>query len=84
MSLRIRGEQPSHEKAIFEVNFRASGRDTESKVIGALRTNCPQAISLVGEEDGAIVGHILFAAVWIESSAGKIEGMGLGLQAVVP
>jgi predicted N-acetyltransferase YhbS len=66
------------------VDFRVSGRDAESKVIDALRTNCPQGVSLVGEEDGAIVGHILFAAAWIESSAGKIEGMELGLQAVVP
>jgi putative acetyltransferase len=84
MPVQIRKEHPGDEKAVFDVNFRAFGQEAEPKVVDILRTNCPQGISLVAEQDGVVVGHILFTPAQIENGSKKTDGMGLAPMAVLP
>ncbi len=84
MTVNIRREKPGDERAVYTVNFRAFGQDAEPKVVDALRIHCPKGISLVAEQDGSIVGHILFTPAQIEGEKETTEGMGLGPMAVLP
>ena len=84
MLLTIRKEQPGDEKAIFAVNFHAFGQEAEPKIVDILRRTCPEGISIVAEQDGGIVGHILFTPAQIEDGTEKTDGMGLGPMAILP
>lgn len=67
--------------AIDELAFEQSG---EANLVYQLREACPEALSLVAENGNALVGHILFSPVVIESGDAKIQGMGLAPMAVHP
>jgi putative acetyltransferase len=80
----IRKEQPGDEAHIYEVNLRAFERKEEAEVVDALRKSCPEGVSLVAEEDGKLVGHILFTPTIIEGEGKSIIGTGLAPMAVLP
>jgi putative acetyltransferase len=80
----IRRERPGDERQIYEVNYRAFERKAEAEVVDALRTACPEGISFVAEEDGKLVGHILFTPAVIESEDKHVMGAGLAPLAVLP
>ncbi len=82
--LTIRRERPGDETHIHEVNYRAFERKEEAEVVDVLRNSCPEGVSLVAEEDGKIVGHILFTPATIEGEGKSIVGTGLGPVAVLP
>ena len=82
--ITIRKEQPGDEAQIYEVNYQAFERKQEAEVVDALRTSCPEGVSLVAEEDGKLVGHILFTPTIIESEGRSIIGTGLAPMAVLP
>jgi putative acetyltransferase len=84
MPIQIRKERPGDEKAVFEVNFHAFGRDAESKIIDLLRINCPERTSLVAVDGGKITGHILFTPARIACGQNTATGMGLAPLAVDP
>ncbi len=84
MPIQIRKERPGDEKAVFDVNFRAFGQDAEPKIVDELRKNCPEGVSLVAEEQGKIVGHILFTPARIETASKPVHGMTLAPLAVAP
>jgi putative acetyltransferase len=80
----IRKERAGDESAIHEVNFRAFERREEAEVVDTLRKTCPEGLSLVAEEDGRIVGHILFTPAVIEAKERNVNGMGLAPMAILP
>jgi putative acetyltransferase len=80
----IRSEQPGDEAQVYDVNFRAFNRKEEAQVVDALRKSCPEGVSLVAEEDGRIVGHILFTPAVIEGEKKTVIGAGLAPLAVLP
>ena len=80
----IRKERPGDEAQIYEVNYRAFERKEEAEVVAMLRESCPAGVSLVAEEDGILVGHILFTPTIIESEGKSIVGSGLAPMAVLP
>jgi len=80
----IRREQPGDEAQIYDVNLRAFGREVEPEVVDMLRISCPEGVSLVAEEGGSIVGHILFTPAVIEGDGCSVIGAGLAPLAVVP
>ena len=80
----IRREQPGDEAQIYDVNLRAFGRVAEPEVVDMLRKSCPEGVSLVAEEGGRIVGHILFTPAVIEGDGCRVTGAGLAPLAVVP
>ena len=82
--ITIRNEQPGDEAQIYQVNYQAFERKQEAEVVNALRTSCPEGVSLVAEEDGKLVGHILFTPTIIESEGKSIVGTGLAPVAVLP
>jgi putative acetyltransferase len=83
-SIHVRPEQPGDVAAITRVNDEAFGQSDESRIIEAIRSARRPAISLVATDGLAVVGHILFTPMIVES-AEPVEGlMGLGPMAVSP
>jgi putative acetyltransferase len=89
MTITIRRETEPDSPAIREVTIKAFssselGHHGEADVIERLRANCPEVLSLVAEQEGRIVGHVLFSPVLIEGENLAWEGMGLAPMAVLP
>lgn len=82
--ITIRRESSRDKEAIREVNEQAFPTPAEAKIVDALRDNCPGLLSLVAEEAGRIVGHILFSPSSIEGPGGVLFGTALGPMAVLP
>jgi putative acetyltransferase len=80
----IRHERPDDVDAIRAVNDAAFGRPVEGHLTDQLRTEGAVLMSLVAEEAGDIVGHILFSRVAIEPQGGRLPAAILGPVAVVP
>jgi putative acetyltransferase len=80
----IRPEKPEDVPAIRIVNERAFGGAAEADLVDALRRNGKATISLVAEDDGRVVGHILFSPVTIETSERELVGVGLAPMSVIP
>jgi len=80
----IRRERPGDEARIHAVNARAFEREAEAEIVDVLRSTCPEGTSLVAEEDGRVVGHILFTPTAIETEGEPVTGTGLGPLAILP
>ena len=80
----IRIEKPEDVLQVRKVNEQAFETPAEANIVDTLRQTCPSSLSLVAEDGNCIVGHILFSPATIDSSGGKIEGMGLAPMAVLP
>lgn len=84
MKMKIRREQSGDEQQVYEVNLLAFERKEEAEVVDTLRKTCPDGVSLVAEDDGRIVGHILFTPTIIEGKSSQLIGTGLAPMAVLP
>jgi len=82
-ALVIRREIPRDIPFIHGVNEAAFDTTAEARLVDALRAAGGVTLSLVAEERGEIVGHILFSPVTIEGRPG-IDAVGLAPMAVVP
>ncbi len=82
--MTIRSEKPEDIPAIRVVNERAFGGAAEADLVDALRRNGKATISLVAEDGGCVVGHILFSPVAIETSERELVGVGLAPMSVIP
>jgi putative acetyltransferase len=80
----IRPEKPEDIPAVRIVNELAFGGAAEADIVDALRRNGKATISLVAEDDGRVVGHILFSPVTIETSERELVGVGLAPMSVIP
>ena len=60
MSIVLRQETPADIPAIYHLTCAAFGRNAEAELVDRLRHAGDHALSLVAEENGNIVGHILF------------------------
>jgi putative acetyltransferase len=79
----VRPERPEDIPRIRHVNERAFERPAEADLVDTLRTACAEALSLAAEDDdGTIVGHILFTPVAVDGT--RTVGMGLAPMAVLP
>jgi putative acetyltransferase len=81
--MHVRVERPADADAIRELNRLAFDGPTEARIVDALRGVASPLVSLVAEEHGAIVGHILFSPVTL-ASASHLSLMGLAPMAVLP
>jgi len=79
----IRAEEERDQAAVFEVNRHAFDREDEAKLVDVLRVEADPVVSLVAEEDGAVIGHIMFSPVELSGSP-DLKIMGLGPMAVTP
>ena len=80
--MQIRRERAHDIGRIRHVNEAAFGASVEANLVDALRDSDEQ-LSLVADDDGVIVGHILFSPVTLSSHPG-LRIMALGPMAVVP
>jgi len=81
--ITIRAERSEDASRVRHVNERAFGRPTEADLVERLRGACADSLSLVADDD-AVVGHILFTPVVVESAGRRVLGMGLAPMAVLP
>ena len=80
----VRSEEAEDIDQVRLINYRAFDGGPEASMVDALRANCGDAMSLVAEEEGQVIGHILFTPVAIEGRARTVIGMGLAPMAVLP
>lgn len=84
MSVEIRREAEGDIPAIREVNRRAFDREVEARLVDDLRSEGYAKLSLVAEEGGRIVGHIMFSEAVIQTGRGEVAALALGPVAVTP
>ncbi|MEO8356655.1 MAG: N-acetyltransferase [Chloroflexota bacterium] len=83
----IRQETPADIAAIHAVNKQAfDGRKAEACLVDAIRKteNFIPKLSLVAEDNGQILGHILFSRIYIETVSGTVPAIALAPMAVLP
>jgi len=74
---------PGERSVIRAVNTAAFGGSEEADLVDKLRAE-HALISLVGELNAAVVGHIMFSRMWINIPAGSIAAVALAPVAVLP
>lgn len=80
----VREERPEDIPAVRRVNALAFGRPQEADLVDALRRSCPDALSLVAEDESRVIGHILFTPAVVDSGGTRTRGMGLAPMAILP
>jgi putative acetyltransferase len=80
----IREETAADHAAVRELNQRAFGQDDEANLVDALRAGQYTRLSLVAEQNGAVIGHLLFSRLPIETASGTVEALALASVAVLP
>ena len=63
----VRHARPGDRAAIAQVNLAAFGRPGEGDLVERLRADGEAVVELVAEQDGEVVGHILFSRLWADS-----------------
>jgi putative acetyltransferase len=57
----VRDESPRDWKAVYQVVSSAFGQSAEAELVKELREAGDSVVSLVADEDGQIVGHVLLS-----------------------
>ena len=83
MGLLIRHEQPADIAAIRDVLEAAFDTSAEAKIVEALRADGAEILSLVAEDDGAVVGSVVFSPVEL-SGHSDLNVVGLAPIGVLP
>lgn len=78
----IRDERPPDWPAILQLNRDAFGGDGEAELIEKLYADDLVAASLVAEEDGLVIGHILLSWLRLEMDSRMLRGLALAPMAV--
>ncbi len=87
MGIVVRCETEQDAVAVQLVNRAAFGGDQEVRLIRRLRDtdNVAPGLSLVAEENGRVVGHVLLSKARLErEGGGSLEILALGPMSVVP
>ena len=79
----IRAEEQRDWAAVHAVNVSAFETPTEANLVDALRQQAQPLVSLIAENNGVIVGHIMFSPVSL-SGHPALRIMGLAPMAVAP
>ncbi len=82
--ITFRRERPEDEAGIRRVNEEAFSQPGEADLVDALRRRDACRVSLVADENGLIIGHILFTPVTIEETKPAPDAVGLAPLAVLP
>ena len=81
--MRIREERPGDGGGIRTINEAAFRTRAETELVDLLREQAQPRISLVAEQDGFVLGYILFSPVTLEGHP-ELRIMGLAPMAVHP
>jgi putative acetyltransferase len=82
--MQIREETTSDLLAIHRVHELAFDSSAEAQLVDLLRSRGVAAISLVAEDEGEIIGHILFSPVSIDPPDRGWRALGLAPVGVIP
>ena len=82
--MEIRTETGADLAAVGEVNRLAFGREAEARLVDDLRDGGYARLSLVAEEEGRLVGHIMFSEAVIRTDGGEVGALALGPVGVIP
>ena len=82
--LTTRPEAPSDHEAIARVIRDAFGGEDEVRLVDNLRDSGHLLLSMVAEEDGAIVGHIAYSPMTVDSDTASYNAICLAPLAVTP
>ena len=72
MSVVVRPERPGGHAAVREAHRLAFGEQDEARLVGALRDGGYARLSLVAEDGGRIIGHVLFSDLPLVTQAGTL------------
>jgi putative acetyltransferase len=78
----IRPEAGADHASVHELNVAAFDGTVEARLVDMLRDQARPVVSLVAEDDGVVVGHIMFSPVSLPGFARLM--MGLAPMAVTP
>ena len=79
----IRAEKENDRDAVYTVNASAFESPSEANLVDALLEQAQPVVSLVAEDNGEVVGHIMFSPVSL-SEYPDLKLMGLAPMAVAP
>lgn len=82
--LSIRTATPRDRDAIRAVEEHAFGQKAEAGLVDALVDNGDVVLELVAEEEGAVVGHVLFSRLFVENAGKSHPAVALAPLAVEP
>jgi putative acetyltransferase len=83
---RVRAERPDDRAPVRDVVTAAFGGPAEADLVDALRASSAwlPGLSLVAEEEGAVVGHVLLTRASVRTAAGDVGLLALAPLAVAP
>ncbi len=79
----IRSEEPKDYAGVYAVNLCAFETTAEANLVEALRKEATPIVSLVADDNGTVVGHIMFSPASLSGHV-DLKIMGLGPLAVSP
>ena len=79
----IRPEKEGDWDSVHAVNISAFETPSEANLVDALRQQAQPVVSLVAEENGEVIGHVMFSPVSL-SGRPNLKVMGLAPMAVAP
>lgn len=82
--MSIRAATPRDREAIRLVEEHAFGQQAEAGLVDALVAEGDAVVELVAEEDGDVVGHILFSRLYIQNGGKTVPAVALAPLAVEP
>lgn len=82
--MSIRAATPRDREAIRAVEEHAFGQNAEAGLVDALVDADQAVLELVAEDDGQIVGHILFSRLYVQNGKGLTPAVALAPLAVEP
>lgn len=82
--MSIRAATPRDREAIRLVEEHAFGQRAEAGLVDALVAEGDVIVELVAEEDGEVVGHILFSRLYVQSGGNTVAAVALAPLAVEP
>lgn len=82
--MSIRAATPRDREAIRLVEEHAFGQQAEAGLVDALVAEGDVVVELVAEEDGDVVGHILFSRLYVQNGGSAVPAVALAPLAVEP
>lgn len=82
--MSIRMATPRDREAIRQVEEHAFGQSTEAGLVDALVNNADVVLELVAEEEGVVVGHVLFSRLYVDKEGTRTPAVALAPLAVEP
>ncbi len=80
----VRQESPADHESVRQVNLLAFANEAEARLVDDLRDAGYARLSLVADDNGQIVGHIMFSDLLIQASNGIVNSLALAPVAVTP